>query len=111
MTMFSSRTFYASVSDALARQVAAVGHLATAAFCLVILALSLRSVSEHYTLWSSTDHAAGNLSGAAAVVLEVVIVVVVVIVVEAVIVIVIVAEVAEVVIVMVIKIYLFHKII
>lgn len=43
--------------------VAALGHVVTAAFCVLVLWLGWRSVAAHWDLWSSTDGAAGNLSG------------------------------------------------
>jgi TRAP-type C4-dicarboxylate transport system permease small subunit len=50
---------------ALAPKIAALGHLVTAAFCVVLLWLGSRSVMAHWDLWSATGHAAGNLSGLA----------------------------------------------
>lgn len=46
-------------------RVAATGHAVTAVFCLGILGLAVRSVGAHWDLWTSTDGAAGNLSGLA----------------------------------------------
>jgi TRAP-type C4-dicarboxylate transport system permease small subunit len=46
-----------------AGKVAAVGHAATAAFCVLVLWLGVRSVSAHWELWVATEGAAGNLSG------------------------------------------------
>jgi TRAP-type C4-dicarboxylate transport system permease small subunit len=48
---------------ALAPKVAALGHLVTAAFCVLLLWLGTRSVMAHWALWTATGHAAGNLSG------------------------------------------------
>ena len=53
---------------AMAPKVAAVGHWLTAAFCVLVLFLAVGSVAAHYDLWSATDGAAGNLSGATAIV-------------------------------------------
>lgn len=50
---------------ALAGRIAAMGHLATALFCVVLLGLGLRSVEAHLELWEQTDGAAGTLSGTA----------------------------------------------
>lgn len=50
---------------ALAPKVAAVGHLVTAAFCLLLLWLAARSVAQHVDLWQATEGAAGTLSGTA----------------------------------------------
>jgi TRAP-type C4-dicarboxylate transport system permease small subunit len=47
----------------IAGKVAGFGHFVTAAFCLLVLVLGWRSVTQHWDLWTSTDHAAGNLSG------------------------------------------------
>jgi TRAP-type C4-dicarboxylate transport system permease small subunit len=47
----------------LAPKIAAIGHLVTAGFCALLLVLGLRSVDAHWELWTSTEHAAGNLSG------------------------------------------------
>lgn len=44
---------------------AAVGHFLTAAFCVGLLWLGWRSVGAHFDLWTSTEGAAGTLSGLA----------------------------------------------
>ena len=46
-------------------KVAAVGHLASALFCLVILVLSSRSVMDHVATWANSEGAAGVVSGTA----------------------------------------------
>jgi TRAP-type C4-dicarboxylate transport system permease small subunit len=46
-----------------AGKVAAVGHAITAAFCVLLLWLGVRSVMQHWDLWVATEGAAGNLSG------------------------------------------------
>lgn len=50
---------------AVAPKVAAVGHLVTAAFCVLVLFLGWRSTSAHLGLWQDTGHAGGTLSGTA----------------------------------------------
>jgi TRAP-type C4-dicarboxylate transport system permease small subunit len=49
----------------LAGKVAAVGHVATAAFCVGLLWLAWRSLDQHYATWADSDGAAGTLSGTA----------------------------------------------
>ncbi len=49
----------------IAPKVAALGHWITALFCLGLVYLGYRSVADHWALWSSSDGAAGNLSGIA----------------------------------------------
>ncbi|MFZ5482317.1 MAG: TRAP transporter small permease [Myxococcota bacterium] len=49
----------------LAGKAAAVGHLATAAFCVGLLWLAWRSLDQHYADWASSEGAAGTLSGTA----------------------------------------------
>lgn len=44
-------------------KVVAVGHFVTAAFCLLILVLGVRSTVQHVDLWQQTGHAGGTLSG------------------------------------------------
>lgn len=51
--------------EALRPKVAAIGHFATAAFCVLLLWLGWRSVVDHLDLWTATEGAAGNLSGLA----------------------------------------------
>lgn len=48
---------------ALAPKMVALGHLVTAAFCLLLLYLSVRSTGQHIALWQQTGHAGGTLSG------------------------------------------------
>lgn len=43
--------------------VAAVGHVVTALFCLVVLWLGWGSLGGHFTLWMETDGGGGTLSG------------------------------------------------
>jgi TRAP-type C4-dicarboxylate transport system permease small subunit len=50
-------------SKAMAPRAAALGHLITALFCLLLLWLSVRSVSQHIELWTATEGSAGTLSG------------------------------------------------
>lgn len=47
---------------ALAPKIAAVGHVLTAFFCVVILYLGWRSLTHHYGLWSDSEGAAGLIS-------------------------------------------------
>lgn len=49
------------------RPAAVLGHVCTALFCVLVGWLALRSVGAHLDLWRSTDGAAGNLSGASAI--------------------------------------------
>jgi len=53
--------------ESMVRTVAALGHACTAVFCVLVLGLAMRSVGEHFALWRETGGAAGNLSGASAV--------------------------------------------
>ncbi len=46
-------------------RVTAVGHVATAAFCVLLAGLGLRSMAAHHALWVATDGAGGNLAGLA----------------------------------------------
>lgn len=48
---------------ALAPKMVALGHLVTAAFCLLLLYLGIRSTGQHISLWQQTGHAGGTLSG------------------------------------------------
>lgn len=48
-----------------APKMAALGHVVTAGFCLLLLVLGWRSVTAHIDLWTSSSGAAGNLSGLA----------------------------------------------
>jgi TRAP-type C4-dicarboxylate transport system permease small subunit len=49
----------------IAPKVAALGHIVTAAFCVLVLVLGYRSTSQHIDLWEQTAHAGGTLSGTA----------------------------------------------
>jgi TRAP-type C4-dicarboxylate transport system permease small subunit len=49
--------------EALAPKAAAIGHFVTAAFCVLLCWLGVRSVAANWDLWASTGGAAGNLSG------------------------------------------------
>ncbi len=46
-----------------APKMVAIGHFVTAAFCLLLCYLGVRSTAEHYELWQATDHAGATLSG------------------------------------------------
>lgn len=50
---------------ALRPKIAAVGHVVTALFCFFVAILGMRSVAEHWDLWTATQGAAGTLSGLA----------------------------------------------
>lgn len=54
--------------ERLVRPIAAAGHVATALFCVLVGWLAIRSVGHHFELWRATEGAAGNLSGASAIV-------------------------------------------
>lgn len=49
----------------LAPKMAAIGHLVTGAFCVLLLVLAARSLQDHWSLWQDTEHAGGTLSGTA----------------------------------------------
>lgn len=47
----------------IAPRVAALGHVVTAAFCLLVLGLAVESTAHNFENWSATEHRGGVLSG------------------------------------------------